>query len=68
MMIASMDYNIEALIYISKLSYLLNAYGCEMTIYYEQDKVEIIQSACNFPVSIHNHNNFSTASDNKVKH
>ena len=53
MMIISLDRNIEALILINKLSRLLNAYGCKMTVYYEQNKAKIIQSTCKFPVSTH---------------
>ena len=52
-MIASLDRDIEALIQMSKLSCLLNAYGCKMTVYYEQNKAEIIQSMCKFPVSLY---------------
>ena len=52
-MIASLDRHIEDLIQISKLLCLLDAYGCEMTVYYEQNKAEIIQSACKLPISIH---------------
>ena len=43
------------------------ARGCKMTIYYAQNKLEIIQSAYKLLVSPHNHNNFSTAGDNKSK-
>ena len=38
-----------------------------MMVYYEQDKAQIIQSICKLPVSTHNHYNFSTVGDNKVK-
>ena len=48
-----------------KLSHLLNAYGCKMTV--EQNKAEIIQLACKLPASTHKHNNFLTTSDNKIK-
>ena len=38
-----------------------------MIVYYEQNKVEIIQLECKLPVSLHNHNNFSTTGCNNVK-
>ena len=62
-----MDHDIEVLTQTNELSYLLNACWCKMIVYYEQNKIEIIQLACRLSVSSHNHNNFSTASTNKVK-
>ena len=46
MMIALLDHDIKTLVQISELSCLLNAYGCEIAVYYEQNKAEIIQSTC----------------------